>query len=275
MCHYRAENLSYHFAELGYRTKTIRISHAPTLIAMERDSEGKLNGDYEEYGSGHTLVQIDVEFQGKTIQYFLDPQYMNKALPKEDYFKKTIGQNCQKLKSEDDTILDFTKCYYLERKQNATAEDLVTLFHTANSEVDRPYLNCGWASGHKAKNINEYPVLITSTKKDRSITSTNYKTPEKFKGKQVTDSTSKDLIWENYSTYEDRLKEQLVFAYEQEKITKDTLSKFTDKSSDFYSEQLDTYNEWKKRKEQIEFSIKKVPEMKERVKLGLKELNDK
>lgn len=274
MCHYRAENLSYFLAEAGYKTKTIRITHSPTLIAMDRNSDGSLNGNYDDYHGYHTLVQIDVMVKGKAVPYLLDPQYMEKALPQEEYFKTTMGQNCQKLNSENDEFLDLTQCYFFEQKQNEAPEsDLFGLFNDRNAEEDKPFLNCGWADGSQAQSVDLIKQMKASSKNDKIIHCTNGVTPEKFKDLKVTNKTYKELIEESYSSYENKLKQELEFAIGQVRMTKHTLDLWGENtSSDLYKEELESHQEWKKEQEKIEFSLKVIPEMKKRVRQNLKKL---
>jgi len=130
-------------------------------------------------------------------------------------------------------------------------------------------LNCGWASGYKAKSINENLKLSASIKRDKIVKCTNGETPRPFQAREVTNSTYKELIADAYYSYEEELKLQLESAVEQVRLSKQTLDKIKDKSSDLYIETLNAHLDWKKRIEKIEFSQKAILGMKKRVKENL------
>ena len=201
MCHYRAETLSYHLAELGYKTTTIRIEHSPTLIAMGLDSNDNLNGNYDDYQGFHTLVQIMVNENGKQTPFLLDPQYMTKPMPRDEYFIKTMGQVCEKVNSS----LDLTNCYYKEKPQNTMTDDHD--FFNPLKKNDKALL-CGWSGAKVESRISIWPEPID--KSNKKIVNTNgMRTPEIFMEKEVSGDTSKQLIIHSYENYTESLKYEL------------------------------------------------------------------
>lgn len=201
MCHYRAEALSYHLAELGYKTTTIRIEHSPTLIAMDRDVNDNLNGNYDDYRGYHTLVQIMVNDNGKQKPYLLDPQYMTEPMARDKYFIKTMGQVCEKT----DDLKDMTSCSFKEQPQNKIP-DGHDLFNP--NEDQSSALNCGWSGEEVKTRISIWPQPIN--KPDKLIVKTNGgEAPAIFKGKEVSENTSKQLILYNFENYATELKKEL------------------------------------------------------------------
>lgn len=203
MCAHRAESLALLLAEEGYSATSIRITHSPTLIAMDRDVSGALNGNFDDYKGYHSLIQVLVDVNGKKVPYLLDPQYMEEPMTVDEYFIKTTGQVCNKT-SATATIPDYTQCYYFEQKQNTTTEQNIS----AKINLKDPYIACGWASG---KNILEWHDLGKgpSGKKDNLLNQTNGQIPEKFKTQVATERSSKELILNAYENYENKLKQDL------------------------------------------------------------------
>ncbi|MDD4976647.1 MAG: hypothetical protein PHY93_19985 [Bacteriovorax sp.] len=229
MCAYRAQSLSYHLAELGFKTTSIRIEHSPTLIAMDRDSNDKLNGNYDDYRGYHTLVQIMVNRNGKAVPYLLDPQYMTEPLIREDYFIKTTGQNCKKLDEQNEKVpVDLTSCYYKEEAQNKPAEksELTSLFNP--SLLQDQLINCGWTSAKLQTRVSIWPGPIN--KNDTKIVCTNGEVPKAFEGKDVSETSSKELILSAYENYAVELNRQLDFTNDQIKILSDELSQIPSQS---------------------------------------------
>lgn len=75
MCHYRAETLSYHLAELGYETTTIRIEHSPTLIVLYEFFKFLISATYSE---GMPLLEI---LGNKFTQVFITESFYNISIP--------------------------------------------------------------------------------------------------------------------------------------------------------------------------------------------------
>ncbi|MDO9182472.1 MAG: hypothetical protein Q7U04_08685 [Bacteriovorax sp.] len=222
MCAYRAEALSYHLAEMGYKTKTIKIKNSPTLIAMDRDINGKLNGTYDEYRGNHVLVQIMVNRDGEDFPYLLDPQYMDEAKPLEEYFIETTGQVCKKIKEDSQkSPIDLTNCYYSEDSQNSTADpaSMHLLFNKFKTKLDEEMLTCGWSDKDIKLGHSIAPKWSQIDKKDTKIISGNSATPEFFKGKDVSLTTSRELILFTYENYADELNKKLDFANKQIEIS--------------------------------------------------------
>lgn len=201
MCSYRAEALSYHLAELGFKTTTIRIEHSPTLIAMDRDANDLLNGNYDDYHGAHTLVQIMVSINGEQVPYLLDPQYMTEPMPRSKYFIKTMGQVCE----ETESLMDLTSCNFKEEPQN-NMPDGHDLFNP--SKMNDSALNCGWSGGDVKTRISIWPKPIIKT--DGKIVKTNGGgTPDLFKDKIISEKTSKELIIKAYEDYAISMKSEL------------------------------------------------------------------
>ena len=260
MCHYRAESLSYRLAELGYKTTTIRIEHSPTLVAMDRDVNDKLNGNYDDYQGYHTLVQIMVNENGKQKPYLLDPQYMTEPMPRDKYFIKTMGQICEKT----DDLIDMTSCNFIEKPQNTIPDDH-NLFNP--NEIQSSALNCGW-SGEKVKTrISIWPQPIN--KEDKLIIKTNGgEAPETFKGKEVSEDTSKQLIIYAYENYKNKLKQSLESINEGLKSIS-TPSK-TGSNNQFAEEMEEVRQSLIKQRKSIMHSLKKIDEKINIVKNNLK-----
>lgn len=200
MCAYRAEALSYHLAELGYKTMTVRIKHSPTLIAMDRDENDLLNGNYDDYQGSHTVVQIMVNINGEQVPYLLDPQYMTEPTPQNKYFIKTMGQICE----ETENLKDLTSCNFITKPQN-NIPDGHDLFNP--NKMNDSAINCGWSSEEVKTRVSIWPNPIN--KIDKKIVKTNGETPEFVKNKIVSENTSKELIIKAYENYALRLKSEL------------------------------------------------------------------
>jgi hypothetical protein len=190
---------------------------------MDRDANGKLNGNYDDYQGSHTLVQIMVNQNGKLSPFLLDPQYMDEPVTLEEYFIKTTGQICKKSSAQkNQSPQDLTSCYYKEEPQNVTTEsvELYSLFNTAKSRTtEEEFTRCGWSSSRVKTGINIAPKWGQIHKNDSKIVCTNSDTPQIFKGKDVSLSTSKELILNFYENYSISLKNQLEHTNEQIKLT--------------------------------------------------------
>ncbi|NOT80450.1 MAG: hypothetical protein HOP07_15770 [Bacteriovoracaceae bacterium] len=224
MCNYRAETLSHFLAELGYQSKTIRIRNSPTLIAMDRDSEDNLNGNYDDYQGEHTIVQIIVKTEdGNEMPYLLDPQYMTKPETLNNYFIKVTGQICEKISIK---LLDKSKCTYEEQPQNQIPDghDLFNPEENSNTA-----LNCGWSKKDVGSRISIWPNPIT--KSDMKIVKTNGgKTPKLFEEENVTENTSRRLIIKAYEDYAESLNNKLLKVNSEIEAEKNILFDKKDKS---------------------------------------------
>lgn len=146
-CAYRAEQLARELAERGVSAQVVRIQYAPTLIAMERRKAGELTGGYYDYHGYHTLVQVMV---GKKREpYLLDPQFMQGPLPRDEYFRRTMGQTCQLSTAEAETApLSYLDCAYRLMSQNEPADS----FNYAQIIKRHGATACGWRGDITAVN---------------------------------------------------------------------------------------------------------------------------
>lgn len=269
MCAYRAEALSYHLAELGFKTTTIRIGHSPTLIAMDRDANDLLNGNYDDYHGAHTVVQIMVNVNDEQIPYLLDPQYMTEPMPRNMYFIKTMGQVCEETENE----MDLTNCYFKQKLPNSMP-DGHDLFNP--SKMNDSAVNCGWSSGDVKTRISIWPKPIIKT--DGKIVKTNGgDTPEFFKDKIVSEKTSKELIIKAYEDYALSLKSELDKINSSLAIRseiprdKENVSPY---AISFANELKEIQEEQMKRKESLIFSLKKIDKKIIAVKKNLDSINN-
>lgn len=203
----RANSLAYELAQLGHKASLIRIGSAPTLIAMEKGSEGKLNGNYYDYGGYHSLIQIIVEENGEDVPYLLDPQFMDKPIKREQYFIQTMGQNC--LEEEDVSqrkVRSSLNCYYSTFEQNQMSGSTPH----ANQVLENPLYACGWYFDieflkRSLSKSNESPTNKTTL----VIESLNSEVPSSLKGSTVGHNTSKQLILEAYQSHRDHILEKI------------------------------------------------------------------
>jgi hypothetical protein len=266
LCGSRAENLGYYLAEAGFAAKTIHIGHAPTLIAMDRQLDGSYNGNYDDYKGNHLLIQIDVEVNGKLEPYLLDPQYMESPMPREEYFLRTMGQNCQKQKDYQTLQKDLTNCYFSEHDQNIPSGGfgLLSYMENVNSEENGPYLACGWLNGKRSAVYRLNDNSNESLKKDKIITCSNC--TEKFVGKNVSSTTYKELIIDAYDSYDNKLKELLeIYDFQIQSFSpKSETNPFGSPEKDL--EVLKFY------KEALVYSLKEIESKKAQVRKNLSEL---
>jgi hypothetical protein len=264
-CALRAETLSYFMAEAGYKTTSIRIASAPTLIAMDRNKEGELNGNYYDYQGSHNLVQIDVEINGKKVPYFLDPQFMDKPVPIDVYLLRTIGQVCEK-KMAKAHVKDFTKCYYHEEPQNTPSEES-TVADPLMSTEDLPFIRCGWRGGKGILTRGKYfsPEI---KKENKKLVCLNCEQPYSLLESDASPQSQKELILNAYANYRPLLEARLKFINEQIELTSQSLKMMTEKSY-FKDEEQQSNKEALKMKEAIEFSLQKIDEKVKEVRKNL------
>lgn len=194
-CHLRAEALAYRLAERGFAARTLRIQQSPTLIALDRDRDGKLSGGYYDYQGYHTVVEITVRENGTERPYVLDPQFFNQPLPRREYFLRTTGQSC--LQSTDSPL----GCRFELYAQNHPSETRFwNLTETAGSA-------CGWAENPLHPEIASMKATEPGPKKELRIQNAEH-TPEAFQGKTADENSYKQLILHAYGALGKKLAEQ-------------------------------------------------------------------
>lgn len=114
-CYLRAKRLGFEFAKKGYSSEILHINQAPVLIAPLLDANDGYLGKYIDYSGSHYVLMLKDENGHEVI---LDPQFSDEPRKKEEYFKDTIGTNCE----ETESIKNIWACNY--KKDN---------FHKENS----------------------------------------------------------------------------------------------------------------------------------------------
>lgn len=201
-CHLRAEALAYMLAEAGYAAKTIRIEHAPTLIAMDRSKDDALIGTYDDYQGYHNVIEIMVNEKGTISPYILDPQYMTRPMKKNEYFLRTVGQNCHAIKAVGPN--SFLDCYYRYKPQNAPTNIL-----NAKAIIDAkdPFTICGWEEDPLNEDFAKKASRPRSAIKGLVLTNSSATDlPLELKNQAVTEETYKLLIIHAYQNYASQLK---------------------------------------------------------------------
>ena len=211
-CAYRAENLAYLLAQKGYSARSLRIEAAPTLIALDRDPDDSLKGNYHDYHGYHTLVEIMVEEDGEQVPYLLDPQFMTAPVQREQYFIKTIGQVCEENKIEKYEVHSALKCYFHVTPQSGTSRSSYSLGIIFSD--DKPAVKCGWSN----------PLLNSDLEGDpgRSefLKLLGGGTPEEFLRIKATEESSKELILYAYKQLENKIRQELHSILEEVKRLK-------------------------------------------------------
>ena len=219
-CEVRAKSLAHELAQLGFEAKQIRIGYAPTLIAMERDEEGLLNGNFYDYGGSHSLIQIMVEKGGEKVPYLLDPQFMNTPVPRDQYFIQTIGQVCQNVDNHQQVdVRSYLNCYFSESAQNSSIEK-VNSYQALNNES----MACGWhfdvqAMTSFAKTVGSHPTQ-PNPKRHLAILNGDFSDLDfglDFQNKDVHPESSKELILAVYVNLSQKFTKDIKYYEEQNK----------------------------------------------------------
>jgi hypothetical protein len=206
-CALRAEALSFILAEAGYAAQSVRIEHSPTLIAMDRDANDRLVGTYDDYNGFHSVVQILVEEGGKSVPYILDTQYMRRALPRDEYFVRTMGQPCRSL--DEGPMGSYLNCYFRLHPQNWSEEKVDA--HAILDPGNR-FTMCGWGPTplHEdfAQMAAHTPTQAASLVKTNGWSPAD-QAPEWLARKPVNEETSKALIIDAFERYTAGIQEKL------------------------------------------------------------------
>lgn len=216
-CHTRADALAFILAEKGFEAQILRIHNAPTLIAIDRDIDGKPTNRYYDYGGNHTLIQIMVKnLKGEVEPYLIDPQFMAKPLKRKDYFLKTIGQNCNKVESNTSNT-DLLSCSYSLMPQNSSEKNPYDLLGDSDFSV------CGWAKDQDGEGLAKLSQKkIEETSKNMILMNSNH-TKSLIEIDKDDPELTKKLIIASYVNYKDYLNKSLdkldniIFQNENEK----------------------------------------------------------
>lgn len=169
-CYDRAYILANSLVRLGFRVNLVKIEEAPTLIAVNKDRDGKRTGFFNDYQGTHYVVAIDVvNHSGASERKLLDPQFFDSPVSQKSYFTRTIGQDCEEL--DDKGTRQGPRrpwgCTFRTLQPNywVNAGDVrIEDYPFTQSEENE---SCGWSQLHRSRNtvayINKMFKFTTST----------------------------------------------------------------------------------------------------------------
>ena len=261
-CHLRAEALAYHLTEMGYSVNIIKIDRAPTLIAMERDRQNKLNGGYYDYAGNHTLVQIMVKDGAGEIPYLLDPQFMTSAMPRETYFKKTMGQNC--VPANSPKASSYLNCSYDIFPANELTDRINSY---AILDKTNKFTACGWEADPMSETFSKMANAKAPLYSGLKILNEE---KDETDGLPYNEDTYKNLILRKFKNYPTKLSKQAASLRDEVAILEPKLN-----SNDFgiwnsKEELLAQINQDRKAIEQIEHDLANIGEKIKEVENNLK-----
>lgn len=213
-CYVRAAYAAQFLASRGISARKVFIQDAPTLIAFDLGDNNQPNGNFYDYGGYHAVVEVNVlEANGEVVPYILDTQFMQQPIPRNEYFRRTIGQECLQTTSPRDSLTarSALNCYFQTEAQNVYAHELENshdIESLQRSIIDPPPLDsrrgrslqCGWTQLVDSVPFSDAdtipPSLLNEDKQLRIMNRENL--PPGFNSQSYKPGVERDLILQAY-----------------------------------------------------------------------------
>jgi hypothetical protein len=221
-CYTRAMTLLNILGKKGYAAKNLQIVKSPSLIGFDLDTNNKLKGSFYQYHNNHSLVEVMVKVEGQLVPYLLDPQFMTRPMPRDEYFKRVTGQICK------EKVSGVSDCKFIIYPQNYLSQTNFNYKEILN--LNNPNTACGWSyTGY------EIPEGLPSLEKTDGLMQ-NMQAAEYlsvFNGRSVSEDSYKKLTIYSYEHKLNLIKEKIK---ESEQIILDNIN-----NSSFKRDDLKTY----------------------------------